>query len=128
MFANLIEDIIDAAAGTDHDYDLRYTQKVPGGYESLRYDVASAQDKPATLKISHVETGKGDGLYRNTLVRFDAVLERSEDQVQGTQSVYLVIRTPVKVATATDTTKLLYQMYDFLATAGYQAKLVAGEI
>lgn len=124
MFANLIEDIIDAAAGTDHDYDLRSL----GDNKSVRYDIAAPLDKPATLTISHVETGKGDGLYRNSLVRFDRVVERSEDQVQGTQSVYLVVRTPLKVAAADDPTKLLYQMYDFLATAGYQAKIVAGEI
>jgi len=121
MFANLIEDINDGTV--DHDYDLRAL----GDNKSVRSDTAAAIDKPATITISHVNTGSGDKLYRNSLVRFDAVVER-DDQVQGTNSVYLVVRSPVKVTTAAELTGLLAQMVSFLGTSGYTAKIVAGEI
>jgi hypothetical protein len=122
MFANLIEDISDGTL--DHDFDLRSL----GDQKSVRYDIAAALDKPATLQISHTQTGSGDKAFRNTLLRFDAVRERAADEVQATESVYLVVRTPVKVSTTAQTTELVNQMVDFLGTAGYVGKLLAGEI
>jgi len=121
MFANLIEDMNDGAA--DHDYDLREI----GNQKTVRYDTSAALDQPATLTISHTSTGSGDAQFRNSLVRFDAIRER-EDGVQGLESVYVVVRTPVKVSSAANINKLILQLKDFLATAGYTDKLVAGEI
>jgi hypothetical protein len=125
MFANLIEDLNDGT--TDHDYDLRSL----GDQKSIRFDIAADLDKPATLTISHSLTGSGDKQYRNTLCRFDAVVERSEDQVQGTESVYLVFRTPTKVSDAATRVKLANQMLTFLGTVAAHAnvtKLLNGEI
>lgn len=122
MFANLIEDLTDGT--TDHDFDLREI----GNQKSVRYDIAAPLDKPATLTISHVQTGNGDKTFRNTLLRFDAVREREADALQATESVYLVVRTPIKVSSTADTTKLVSQMVDFLGTSGYIGKLLAGEI
>jgi len=125
MFANLIENLNDGT--TDHDYDLRSL----GDQKSIRFDIAAPLDKPATLTISHVLTGSGDKQYRNTLCRFDAVVERSEDQVQGTESLYVVMRTPTKVSAAASREGLANQLLTFLGTVAVHpnvTKLLNGEI
>lgn len=122
MYPNLIEDLTDGT--TDHDYDLREI----GNQKSVRYDIASELDKPATLTISHQTTGSGTKTMRSSVLRFDAVREREVDEAQGTDSVYLVVRTPVKVSTTADVKKLVSQLADFLGTATYVDKLLAGEI
>lgn len=125
MFANLIENLNDGT--TDHDYDLRSL----GDQKSVRFDIAAPLDKPATLTISHVNTGSGDKQYRNTLCRFDAIVERSGDQVQGTESMYVVFRTPTKVSDIATRTALAKQLLSFLGTPAAMpnvTKLLNGEI
>lgn len=122
MYANLIEDLNDGTL--DHDYDLRSI----GDQKSVRYDIAAAADLPATLTISHVETGKGDDKVKNSLLRFDRTVERASDEKQGTVSAYLVIRQPVKVMASGDAQYVVNQLIDFLSTATYADKLIAGEI
>lgn len=122
MFANLIEDLNDGTI--DHDYDLRSI----GDQKSVRFDAAATLDKPSTLTISHVKTGTGDKEYRNTLARIDSVVERASDEIQGTVSVYLVIRTPTKVTDAAGTKKVVLQLQDFLDDVGAVDKLINGEI
>jgi len=122
MYANLIEDLNDGT--TDHDYDLRSI----GDQKSVRYDIAAESDLPATLTISHTETGKGDEKVKNSLLRFDRTVERASDEKQGTVSAYLVLRQPVKVMSSGDAQYVINQMIDFLGTATYVDKLVNGEI
>jgi len=120
MLPNLIEDITDGTV--DHDFDLREI----GTNKAVRRDIASPIDQPATLTISHVETGSGDKAYRNSLLRLDQVVERAADGVQGVESVYLVIRSPLKVTTDAARLGLLTQMVSLLAVANVKTELLAG--
>jgi hypothetical protein len=113
MFANLIEDLNDGTL--DHDYDRREYPS-GGSRKGVWNDIAADLDKPVTLTISHVTTGSGDKQYLNTLCRFDAVVERESDQIQGIESIYLVMRTPTKVSDASTREKLANQMLAFLGT------------
>lgn len=121
MFPNLIEDLTDGAV--DHDYDLLYTE----AYNSVRRDVASTQDEPATMTIGHNESGSGENLVRNSKARMDRVVTDGEGN-QATLSVYLVIRNPLKVATAAQVLETTKQLVDFLNTGTNAAKFIGGEI
>lgn len=121
MFPNLIEDLTDGAV--DHDYDLLYVE----GYNSTRRDIASSQSEPATMIIGHNESGQGEGLTRNSKCRFDRVVTDGDGK-QSTLSVYLVIRNPLKTATAAQVLETTQQLVDFLNTDTNAAKFIAGEI
>lgn len=121
MFPNLIEDLTDGAV--DHDYDLQYTQ----GQSSVRKDVAATQNEPATMTIGHVESGSGEKLLRNSKCRFDRVVSDAQGN-QDTLSVYVVIRNPLKIATAAQVLETTKQMVDFMNTGTNAAKFIGGEI
>jgi hypothetical protein len=122
MFPNIIEDVNDGTV--DHDYDLRAIATD----SSVRSDLSATLDKPATLSIAHRQSGKGDGLTRESRVRFDATFERTEDQAQGLGSVYIVVRQPVKVATAVQMEGLALQALNFLSASGNLVKFLGGQI
>lgn len=121
MFPNTIEDLTDGAV--DHDYALQYTE----GYNSFRKDIASSQNEPAILTIGHSESGSGENLFRNSKCRFDRTVTDADGN-QNTLSVYVVIRNPLKTATAAQVLETTKQLVDFLNTGTNAASFISGEI
>lgn len=121
MFPTTIPDLTDGT--TDHDYDTLYTD----GRKSVRKDVASTQDEPSYFEIAHNETGSGESLTQNSKAGFKRTVTDAEGNV-GVIDVYIVIRNPLKVATAAQVLEVTNQMADFLATSTYAAQLINGEI
>jgi len=120
MFPATIPDLTDGTV--DHDYDQQYSE----GRKVVRKDIASTLDQPTLLTISHAETGTGQKARLDSLLRFDRSVADAEGN-EDTVVVYLVIRNPIKVATAAQVKEVVSQMTDFLGTATYADKLINGE-
>jgi hypothetical protein len=111
--------------GTDnHVYALRKLGE--NKIFSLRAEAAAPSDQPATVTISHEESGAGDNTQYSSLLRFDRVVERA-DGVQGTVTFYGVLRYPPKIATSVQVGKTMTEFVSFLAVAGYKDKFIARE-
>jgi hypothetical protein len=121
MFPNLIEDLSDGAV--DHDYDLIYID----GRKSVRRDIASPQDEPATLSIAHNESGSGANLVLNTVARFDRAVS-DENGNRGTISAYVVIRNPLKITDAATVKQTVFQLSQLLTDGTGMNQLINGEI
>lgn len=110
--------------GTDnHVYDLREI----GKRQSIRQESAAPNDQPATLTISHQDVGAGNSQIRQSLLRFDRVVE-NEQGLQGVSSAYLVVRNPIKIADTEQVEKTLTELVSFLGTSTYKDQFLAGEI
>lgn len=121
MFPNTIEDLTDGT--TDHDYDLRSIN----GSQTIRADIAATQNEPATLTISHSKSGTGESQVQNSLVRFDRTVSDADGN-QGVISAYLVLRNPVKTATAAQVLQVIKQLVDLLNTGTNATMVINGEI
>lgn len=121
MYPNPIP-LNDGAATINYDYRGSTTDG------SVYRNSSAPMDKPQQLKVQHSTTKPGTmSQVRNTRVGLSTVLEDASGN-QGTLIVDLVVRIPEKVATVDDVTKEVTKLTDFLATAGFIAKVVAGEI
>lgn len=119
-FPTTIVDLTDGA--NDHDYDHLYSE----GRKAVRKDIASTQDEPALLTIQHNESGSGENLIQNSVARFDREIVDTDGN-RGTISAYVVIRNPLRVATAAEVLEVVKQLNDFLGTSTYAAQLINGE-
>jgi hypothetical protein len=121
MFPDKIEDLTDGSV--DHDYDLLWTE----GRKSFRSDKDSPQATPGTMTISHNDTGSGDNLVLNSLVRFDKGVINAAGKA-GNIAAYLVVRNPTAVATAAEVLEVAKQLVDFLNTGTNASEVIAGTI
>lgn len=122
MYPNPI--VLEKAPTVDVTFDFRGSTIDASQYR----DVAATLDLEHGLSIRHQVTNKGSNTQtRNSVIRFDRIVE-NEQGVQGTLSVYLVVRTPEKVATMAQLTEQLTLMQSFLNEAGFIDRIKAGEI
>jgi len=122
-------DITVSNGNSNHVFRLRGTNLNANGQElAVRSDTNATLDLPHSFRISHQGIGKGDTTRRRSVYRFDRTVERSEDQVQGVISVYLVVDQPVKVATATQVGEAVQTAINFANATGNVVKIVNGEL
>lgn len=126
MFAQDIGPLSDGSA--NHTYVLLAGPASVTNPTSYRKDSAAPGDTPVTLSIKHQTIGSGDKEVLSSVVRFDQVVERSEDQVQGTNSLYLVSKRHVKLGDTTEQLKLIALLVAFLAASGHKDKFLGGEV
>lgn len=126
MFAQDIGPLSDGTA--NHTYVLLAGPSSVTNPTSFRKDSSAPSDQPVTLSIKHQTIGTGDKEQLSSVIRFDAVVERTEDQVQGTDSLYLVSKRSVKIGDTSNQLKLIALLVAFLAASGTKDKFLGGEV
>jgi len=99
-----------------------YSLVEQGKYSTVRRETAAPSDQPATLAISHEETGTGLTTRYNTRVAFKRVFEDASGN-QGAAEATLVFRWNPKIVTAANAQKSIVELVSLLAIAGYKDKL-----
>lgn len=104
-----------------------YDTVVTGDYKTVNREALAAIDKPATLTISHQQSGSGSTAKVRSLIRCDRVTEDALAN-QGLNVAYAVIEWNPKVTTAADVKKTIAELIAFLSASGFQDKILNLEV